>query len=509
MQTHTLWRGDTLDLPVTFTLPAGADFSAAVQSTGDAAARLFWRKPVRAFIGRGFDKSPNAAWNNEALKEDAPDILWETLPTSVPADGVVRLWLRLSVSTDAQPGDYTVTVTCGDAAQTVPFLVLDQLLPGEGFSLELWQYPYTVARYYGIEQAALFGERHCAILREQLRPYREAGGRILTATICEDPWNSQTYDPYPSMIKWTRHADGTLAFDYSHFDAWVLLGTACGLDGAIKCFSPLPWENKVRYFDASQGKNVTVALKPGSAAWKSTWRTFLTDFVAHLRGTGWLPRTYLALDERPRCVMRHLLRLLKKFPELKTSCAVNFAHPSARLLRQLDDVSVVQKEVPENGTRWQKFIATRRAAGQLTTLYTCAGDYPNSFARSQPEESAWTILYALAKGADGFLRWAYDAWMADPLTDISYHYWESGDPLLVYPGDKTAAVPVPRESVRLAMLAQGVRTAKKLRWLLDNADDATHAQIRQSLAALRRPEGKVNAHGAMESNEQFTMNNYF
>ncbi|HFI0632372.1 TPA: glycoside hydrolase domain-containing protein [Streptococcus suis] len=49
--------------------------------------------------------------------------------------------------------------------------------------------------------------------------------------------------------------------------------------------------------------------------------------------------------------------------------------------------------------------------------------YPNFFTRSAPVEAAWVLLYAHSLGLDGYLRWAYDAWVKDPLVSVDHWYW--------------------------------------------------------------------------------------
>ncbi|MCI1687823.1 MAG: hypothetical protein LKI45_07095, partial [Schleiferilactobacillus harbinensis] len=85
------------------------------------------------------------------------------------------------------------------------------------FSLELWEYPYAVARFYHIPADQLFGPEHERLTKENLQKYSAMGGHSITTTIVEDPWHHQTYDAYPSLVQWTRAADG-FHFDYTNFD---------------------------------------------------------------------------------------------------------------------------------------------------------------------------------------------------------------------------------------------------------------------------------------------------
>ena len=52
--------------------------------------------------------------------------------------------------------------------------------------------------------------------------YKNAGGHAITTTIVEEAWAGQTYGEgtvkFPSMVKWTKKADGKWSFDYTDFD---------------------------------------------------------------------------------------------------------------------------------------------------------------------------------------------------------------------------------------------------------------------------------------------------
>ena len=77
-------------------------------------------------------------------------------------------------------------------------------------------------------------------------------------------------------------------------------------------------------------------------------------------------------------------------------------------------------------------------------------------------ESYWSIVNAGKSGTAGFLRWAYDAWVEDPLNDTTHSKFEPGDCFLIYPDEKTARDPISRSSVRLERMAEGVRDVNKL-----------------------------------------------
>jgi len=106
----------------------------------------------------------------------------------------------------------------------------------------------------------------------------------------------------------------------------------------------------------------------------------------------------------------------------------------------------------------------------LTSLYSMIGDYPGIFSLSDPGEAAWTIWYAESCGADGFLKWAYDAWCQEPLEDNAHPYFEAGDMFLVYPDDYRGKETGVRTTPRFQMLTEAVYDVCKLRQIRQESD---------------------------------------
>ncbi len=114
---------------------------------------------------------------------------------------------------------------------------------------------------------------------------------------------------------------------------------------------------------------------------------------------------------------------------------------------------------PKRGIPAEMEAAAAALCGRrTTTYYTCCGPVsPNTFTGSPPVESAWLGLYGEANGYDGYLRWAYDCWGAEPTVDTRYRprFWRAGDCYLAYPNAQP--------SVRLQLLRQGLVMAEKQR----------------------------------------------
>ena len=381
------------------------------------------------------------------------DMLDERPSMALEACTVRPVWITVDVPQDAAPGLYRtpVTVACDGDEQRLELAVevTGRTLPAPSewrYHLDLWQHPAAVARVEGTE---MWSDAHFEALRPVMKPLADAGQKVVTATLNKDPWNNQCYDAYADMIVWKKNADGAWSYDYTVFDRWVELMTGLGIDHTINCYSMLPWNNELHYRDGVTGRFVDVTADPGTPAFEELWVPFLTDFTGHLREKGWLGRTNIAMDERSPEEMTDALDLLRKTaPELGIAMADNknsyLSYPF------INSMCVkVRDRVPP------KHIAERRAQGFVTTYYVCCSDrFPNMFTFSDPAEAVYAGWYTAACGYDGFLRWAYNSWVGEPLTDSRFRTFPAGDTYIIYPGA--------RSSVRFERLVEGIQDAEKI-----------------------------------------------
>ena len=102
----------------------------------------------------------------------------------------------------------------------------------------------------------------------------------------------------------------------------------------------------------------------------------------------------------------------------------------------------------------------------------------------------WVIWNTVAYGADGFLRWALDAWVKDPLVNGSHWYWESGDPFLLYPGTNGTMM-----SLRFQQMQQALNDSRKYLFL-QNKQPALVSEVTRLLDGWAQLSGETNDYGA-------------
>ena len=358
--------------------------------------------------------------------------------------------LSVSASADLPAGTYGI----GD----LRLEVLDRILPPPRewkYVLDLWQHPWAVARIANVEP---FSPAHYAAMRPLWELLSDAGQKILTVTLLDEPWNHQCYDAYRSMVRHIRMKDGSWRFDYRVFDDYVEFGRSCGIGPGIGCYTMCPWDNVVTWEDEGGGIHKVKAV-PGSEDFRTYWGDFLVDFAAHLKSKGWFEDSWICMDERSPEDVQNICRFVaEKAPGMKTFLAGNRAPSQFKDVR-IDHVCFGLGHLSD------ELIAeasARRAQGMLTSFYVCCNPaYPNTMCHNEIEESFWLGVYPAMSGLDGFLRWAWNSWPQDPMHDASYTGigwgWKAGDTYLVYPDGSP--------SLRFLELRNGIVAAEKIRLL--------------------------------------------
>jgi hypothetical protein len=412
----------------------------------------------------------------------SPDMLDTLSCFDLEARTTRPLWLSFDIPADAQPGIYNGTLTIyarnrQRQALEVSLEVLPHTLPQPAdwaFHLDLWQHPSAIARVLGLQT---WSEAHWEALEAPMAMLAAAGQKVITATLNKDPWNHQCFDAYEDMIAWTKHPDGSWSYDYTVFDRWVSFMMQLGIRKQINCYSMIPWNNELHYRDAGKGTMVNTQAIPGTPNFEAIWSPFLQDFSRHLREKGWLEITHIAIDERSPEEMKAMLDFLARTtPEIGTALADN--HKSYHTFPNLKDVCISFGETfdPQD-------LASRKARNLVSTAYVCCSHaFPNLFTFSDPAEGAYIGWYTSAAGLDGFLRWAYNSWTENPLTDSRFRTWPAGDTYLIYPHA--------RSSIRFERLREGIQDFEKIRILRQYLQQSPEklAVLERELAPFSRPE---------------------
>lgn len=415
----------------------------------------------------------------------SPDMLDNIECMNISPNTTRPIWVTMNVPADAAPGNYTATLQLyanGKKADKFNFQleVLPQTLPPASewvFHLDLWQNPYAVARVAGVEP---WTQEHWDALTPVMKMLADAGQKVITATLNKRPWNGQTEDAFDTMIKWTKKTDGTWSYDFTVFDNWVQFMMNLGIKNQINCYSMVPWGNFLFYQDEASGEEIRVSAAPGTKEYADLWVPFLQEFVKHLDEKGWRDITRIAMDERAPDEMKAMLKLLEETaPGMGVALADN--HKSYKLYPdQLQDLCVQPKAIVE-----KEDLKYRKEKSHITTWYVCCADeFPNVFTYSAPAEGAFIGWRTMAADFDGFLRWAYNSWVAEPLIDSRFRTWSAGDTYIMYPDA--------RSSIRFERLIEGIQDAEKIRILREKFQNDASAEATEKLNLLNETVAKFD-----------------
>ncbi len=444
---------------------------------------------------------PDASKFDSTLVADPIDHLTREL--SLPACTSQGIWVRAWIPQNAQAGMYTGTVTVKDGAKKLKTLKLqikvqNHTLPEPSrwaFHLDLWQNPYSIARYH---QVPLWSKEHFDIMKPYMEMYRDAGGKVITTSIMHKPWNGQTYDYYDSMVTWTRKLDGTWNFDFAVFDKWVEFMTSLGIDHEISCYSMVPWKMSFQYFDQATNEMQILKTQPGEKEYDEVWGSFLQSFAKHLKEKGWFSKTCISMDERPMETMQKVIALIRRADkEFKISLAGSLHEELSDGL--YDYCAALRMKYSD------EMLQKRKSEGKITTFYTsCEEAHPNTFTFSAPAEAEWMGWYAAKAKLDGYLRWCFCHWGPEPLLDSRFHTWAAGDTYLVYPGART--------SIRFERLTAGIQAYEKIH-ILEKEFTAKHNQaaldeIRKALTPFDEMNLFKEPAGKMIQNANMIINKY-
>ncbi|MBC7949995.1 MAG: DUF4091 domain-containing protein [Chitinophagaceae bacterium] len=392
----------------------------------------------------------------------------------LPGNSLRPVWISLDVPQTTEPGEYegSIDVRSQDHHSSLKFKVIvqRQVLPKPKewkHRLDLWQNPWVVAWENNVQP---WSEEHLALLKKHLKLYADAGGKYITTYATHSPWADNSYMIEGGMIEWIKRKDGSWKFDYAIFDKYVQLAINAGIDKAITLYTPVPWGFRFRILDEASGNYVHESWAPDSKMFSDIWNVFLTDLKKHLEGKGWFNITYLGINEN---AMDQTLAAIKVIKKHSSKWRITYAgdwHQELDLL--LDDYCFLYGK--ESGV---DIVKARTARGFTTTYYVCCNPpVPNNFVFSPPVEGRWISWYTAAHSYDGFLRWAYDAWPADPNRDARHDFWPAGDCFLVYPGGNSC--------IRFEKLREGIVDFEKIRILRAKAARSNDRQVKVLLSQL-------------------------
>ena len=407
---------------------------------------------------------------------------WVEVPAGRPQGAYVRVRVSASLPPGVHEGQVRAFTQQGFEPETlvweaqVRLEVAPVTLPevhDYSFHLNLWQHLTSLARYY---HAPLWSEAHFTIIDRYFASLAALGQKALTLVVSEFPWSGQrcyrdrAYPSYlfeHSTIPVFRGADGSLRCDFSALDRLIQMATAYGMDREIdliglvniwtdpqygfgKAAADAPDAVRVRVYDESTGtfSYLTTA---------EDLRRYIRLLHDHLNNLGVMERVRVSDDEPAdlEAFNRSLEFVREAGPDFRFGAAINhFEFLEDAPPGLIDFVPVLPLACKDPALTARLAEQVRAKEGRMLWYICCWPPIPNTFLHSPLPESRLLGWLNYALKMDGFLRWAFCLWPADPWQRVSWRApeWSAGDMYFVLPGLDGSPVETLRyEALRFAV----------------------------------------------------------
>jgi hypothetical protein len=396
----------------------------------------------------------------------------ETLERSghaeVPAYRVQAVYVRLRIPNDQPPGVHEGIVLAytqmafGDEELhwqgTIQLDVAEAALPDVrdwSYHLDLWQHFTSIARYYRVR---MWSDAHFGLIDRYLGSLAQLGQKALTVIAAEMPWSGQrcfrdrTYPSYlyeHAIVDVSRASTGELQINFARLDRLLALAAEHGVDQEIEIFGLLniwvdeefgfgkvapdaPDAIRVRCFDEQTG----------------TWsylrtvhelQVFIRALHDHLAEMGLLERARIAADEPSDLeLFRERLAFVQAAaPGFTYKVAINhFEFMEDAPPEVIDAVPALRLACRDLALTAQLAKQLHARGGRMLWYVCCSPPRPNTFLHSPLAEGELHGWLTHALHLDGFLRWAFCLWPAEPWRRVSWRapHWNAGDMFFVLPG---------------------------------------------------------------------------
>jgi hypothetical protein len=358
---------------------------------------------------------------------------------------------------------------------TIRLQVADVTLPDMAdwsYHLGLWQHCTSIARYHHVP---LWSDAHFVLIDRYYASLAELGQKSVTVIVTEIPWSGQrcfrdrlspSYLFEHAVVDVIRDEAGRLRFDYHKMDRLVALAAKHGIDAEIEVLGLLnvwvdesfgfgkvaadaPDAIRVRCYDEKTGR-ITYLRSADEL------RAFIRALHGHFQEQGSLDRVRITADEPSDLdAFKARLAFVKAAaPGFKYKVAINhFEFMEDAPPEIVDAVPVLPLACQDPALTAEMAEQLHARGGRMSWYVCCWPPIPNTFIHSPLVEGqlhGWLTFYLKL---DGFLRWNFCLWPADPWRQVSWraHSWPAGDMFFVLPGKDGAPVETLRyEALRAA-----------------------------------------------------------
>lgn len=341
------------------------------------------------------------------------------------------------------------------------------------FHLNLWQHLTAIARFYHVP---LWSDAHLDLIDRYFASLAQLGQKVVSLVVTEMPWSGQRCyrdGAYPSslyehsLIQTYRNKDGVLHFDYRVMDRIIALAAGHAMDRQIDVFGLVNiWVDEKWGFgkvapDAPDAVRVRCYDETSQSftylRTAEDIRIFIRSLHDHFAELGLIDRVRVAADEPADLEKfnQSVAFVRQAGPEFQYSAAINhFEFLDDAPQGVIDFIPVLPLACKDPELTAHLTEKLHREGGKMSWYVCCWPPFPNTFLHSPLVEGRLHGWLTHALHLDGFLRWAFCLWPADPWNRVSWRApeWSAGDMYFVLPGKDGAPVETLRyEAMRAAV----------------------------------------------------------
>lgn len=406
--------------------------------------------------------------------------------STVMAQPYQMMWVEGKIPADFPHDQLTLRVNCYYTDQydveqelftaEIPVSISSYVLPSvkeSDFHLNLWQHPCSWARAYDIPY---FSDLHFEVIDHYLASLSEMGQRVIGLVVTDYPWAGQRcYDVQDNASNLFEHNivrvlrnGSSIQCDFTAMDRYVECCEKHGIDREIHLFGLIGnWDARLFGSPISEIKDpIRIAcydLLTDRADYVRTpeeFHDYLSCLFEHLVQKGWWDKVRIMSDEpNDISLFQEMVQKIESAApqgKILLTCALHDQSFFQSYGEQIQNLSLNTCELLNNMPSLEKLNDNlHKKSGTLTWFSCCFPESLNIFLSSPLLESRLKGWYTFYWHMDGFLRWAYAIWPADPWREVSYKYpkWRAGDMFFVYPGKDMRPV----ASVRSKNLLYGIQ----------------------------------------------------
>ena len=403
-----------------------------------------------------------------------PDVLtplYKNGCASVTSYFLSSIWIEIDIPKDFPAGVYDLTAslsseTYGESVSTVSIEVIGATLPDEDIYFTQWFHADCLANYYNVD---VWSERHWEIVENFAKTARRGGINLLLTPIFTPPLDTAVGGERRTtqLIGVERNGD-KYTFDFSLLDRWIDMCDRCGIEYLEISHLFSQWgaahaPKIMATVDGEYKKLFGWETEATSAEYSEFLRTFLGEFLAHMKARGDDGRCFFHISDEPK------LAHLESYKAAKAIVADILAdYPIIDALSNYEfyQTGAIKHPIPANN-HIKPFLD-----GNVPDLWTyyCVSqalEVSNRYVSMPLWRTRSIGMHMYKYNIKGFLHWGYNFYntqystdMIDPFLEMSAdHAFPAGDSFSVYPSMDGKAL----ESIRFVVFYEALQDIKAMK----------------------------------------------